>query len=66
MGQALAAEAADVLVAPGTDRGHEVLAHAAALLDAPLAANCVDARSDGDSLLLTRQRWGEACSRRRG
>jgi electron transfer flavoprotein alpha subunit len=47
-----------VLVAPGTDRGHEVLAHVAARLDAPLAANCVDVRVDGDSLLLTRQRWG--------
>ena len=56
--RALVEEGADVLVAPGTDRGHEVLAHAAALLDAPLAANCVDARADGDSLLLTRQRWG--------
>jgi electron transfer flavoprotein alpha subunit len=48
----------DVLVAPGTDRGHEVLAHAAARLGAPLAANCVAARPDGDALLLTRQRWG--------
>jgi electron transfer flavoprotein alpha subunit len=56
--RALVAEDADVLVSPGTDRGHEVLAHAAAMLDAPLAANCVDARADGDSLLLTRQRWG--------
>jgi electron transfer flavoprotein alpha subunit len=49
---------ADLVVAAGTDRGHEVLAHAAAGLDAPLAANCVDAQVDGDSLHLTRQRWG--------
>jgi electron transfer flavoprotein alpha subunit len=49
---------ADVLVAPGTDRGHEVMAHVAARLDAPLAANCVAARAEGDALLLTRQRWG--------
>ena len=48
----------DIAVAPGTDRGHEVLAHVAALVDAPLAANVVDARSDGDVLQLTRQRWG--------
>ena len=49
----------ELLVAPGTDRGHEVLAHAAARLDAPLAANCVTARADGDdALLVTRQRWG--------
>jgi electron transfer flavoprotein alpha subunit len=56
--QALADLEPEVLVAPGTDRGHEVLAHVAARLDAPLAANCVDARVDGDALLLTRQRWG--------
>jgi electron transfer flavoprotein alpha subunit len=48
----------DVAVAAGTDRGHEVMAHVAARLDAPLAANCVDVRVDGDSFLLTRQRWG--------
>jgi electron transfer flavoprotein alpha subunit len=47
-----------VVVAPGTDRGHEVLAHVASRLGAALAANCVDARVDGDSLLLVRQRWG--------
>ena len=50
--------AADVVVAPGTDRGHEVLAHVAARLDAPLAANCVDVRPDGGVLHVTRQRWG--------
>jgi electron transfer flavoprotein alpha subunit len=48
----------EVAVAGGTDRGHEVMAHVAARLDAPLAANCVDARAEGDSFLLTRQRWG--------
>jgi electron transfer flavoprotein alpha subunit len=56
--QALGELEPDVLVAPGTDRGHEVLSHVAARLHAPLAANCVDARIDGDALLLTRQRWG--------
>jgi electron transfer flavoprotein alpha subunit len=56
--EALVALEPDVLVAPGTDRGHEVLAHVAARLDAPLAANCVDAQVDGDSFVLTRQRWG--------
>jgi electron transfer flavoprotein alpha subunit len=50
--------APELVVAPGTDRGHEVLAHAAAKLDVPLAANCVEAKADGDALLLTRQRWG--------
>ena len=48
----------EVVVAPGTDRGHEVLAHAAARLSVPLAANVVEARVDGDALQLTRQRWG--------
>jgi electron transfer flavoprotein alpha subunit len=48
----------EVVVAPGTDRGHEVLAHVAARLDAPLAANCIDARVEGDAFALTRQRWG--------
>jgi electron transfer flavoprotein alpha subunit len=48
----------EVAVAAGSDRGHEVMAHVAARLDAPLAANCVDVRVDGDSFLLTRQRWG--------
>ena len=55
---AIAALDADVIVGPGTDRGHEVLAHVAAQLDAPLAANCVDVRVEGDAFLLTRQRWG--------
>jgi electron transfer flavoprotein alpha subunit len=35
-----------------------VLAHVAARVDAPLAANVVDAQQDGDVLRLTRQRWG--------
>jgi electron transfer flavoprotein alpha subunit len=48
----------EVVVAPGTDRGHEVLAHAAARLGVPLAANVVKAEFDGGALKLTRQRWG--------
>jgi electron transfer flavoprotein alpha subunit len=56
--QALVDLEPDVLVAAGTDRGHEVLAHVAARLNAPLAANCVDVRPDGDAFVLTRQRWG--------
>jgi len=48
----------DVVVAPGTDRGHEVLAYVAARLDVPLAANVVDVSLDGDVFQLTRQRWG--------
>jgi electron transfer flavoprotein alpha subunit len=56
--QALVELDPEVLIAPGTDRGHEVLAHVAAHLDAPLAANCIDVRIEGDSFVLTRQRWG--------
>ena len=48
----------ELVVAPGTDRGHEVLAHVAARLGVPLAANVVDATAEGDTLRLTRQRWG--------
>jgi electron transfer flavoprotein alpha subunit len=56
--QALVELEPELVVAAGTDRGHEVMAHVAARLDAPLAANCVDVRVEGDALLLTRQRWG--------
>ena len=48
----------EIAVAPGTDRGHEVLAHAAARLGVPLATNVVEAEFDDDALNLTRQRWG--------
>jgi electron transfer flavoprotein alpha subunit len=46
-----------VVVAPGTDRGNEVLAHIAAQLDVPMAANCT-AATPGDPITLTRVRWG--------
>jgi electron transfer flavoprotein alpha subunit len=46
-----------VVVAPGTDRGNEVLAHVAAQLDLPMAANCISA-TPGNPLTLTRVRWG--------
>jgi electron transfer flavoprotein alpha subunit len=48
---------ADLVLAAGTDRGHEVVAHAAAMTDAPMAANCVEVEP-GDPLRVTRQRWG--------
>jgi electron transfer flavoprotein alpha subunit len=60
-GQALAAAARErtpsSMIAPGTDRGNEVLAHVAAELDLPMAANCT-AVSPGDPLTVTRVRWG--------
>ena len=46
-----------VVLAAGSDRGAEVMAHAAAKLDLPLAANCTEVRP-GDPFTLTRSRWG--------
>jgi electron transfer flavoprotein alpha subunit len=45
----------DAVVAAGTNRGNEVLAHVAARRDVPFAANCVAVGSDGS---VTRVRWG--------
>ena len=49
-----AANGADTIVAAGSDRGNEVLAHVAARLDQPFAANVV--ALEGDT--VTRVRWG--------
>jgi electron transfer flavoprotein alpha subunit len=43
------------VVAAGTNRGNEVMAHVAARLDLPFAANCIAVADDGT---LTRVRWG--------
>jgi electron transfer flavoprotein alpha subunit len=42
------------VVAPGTERGNEVLAHVAARRDLPFAANCTSVEGD----VVTRVRWG--------
>jgi electron transfer flavoprotein alpha subunit len=52
--KALAAQEADAIVAAGSDRGNELLAHVGAILDQPVAANVTSL--DGD--VVTRQRWG--------
>jgi electron transfer flavoprotein alpha subunit len=52
--KALAAQEADTFVAAGSDRGNELMAHVAALLDQPFAANVTAV--DGDT--VTRVRWG--------
>jgi electron transfer flavoprotein alpha subunit len=49
-----AAGGADTVVAAGSDRGNELLAHVAARLDQPFAANVTAV--DGD--VVTRIRWG--------
>ncbi|HEX6257030.1 MAG TPA: electron transfer flavoprotein subunit alpha/FixB family protein [Euzebyales bacterium] len=51
-------EAVGVL-ASGTEKGNEVLAHVAARTDLPMAANCTEvAAADGAPWALTRLRWG--------
>ncbi|MEE8599461.1 electron transfer flavoprotein subunit alpha/FixB family protein [Euzebya tangerina] len=47
------------VVAAASDRGSEVMAHAAAIADAPLVANVTEFRdTSGDLWQLTRVRWG--------
>jgi electron transfer flavoprotein alpha subunit len=49
----------DALVAAGTDRGLEILAHVGARTGLPMAANCLTASwIDSRSVQLSRQRWG--------
>ncbi len=49
---------ADALVAAGTDRGNEVMAHVGAITGLSMVANCITASwLDSRSLQLTRQRW---------
>jgi len=48
---------AAAVVAPGTDRGNEVLAHVAAKLDQPMSANCMSV-TPGDPATVVRMRWG--------
>ncbi|MEP6624612.1 MAG: electron transfer flavoprotein subunit alpha/FixB family protein, partial [Acidimicrobiia bacterium] len=61
LGKALAElaerERPDVVIGTGSERGAEVLAHAAARTGLPLAANCTEVRP-GDPWQVTRQRWG--------
>jgi electron transfer flavoprotein alpha subunit len=49
---------APAVVAAGTERGNEVLAHLGAITGLPMAANCVAAvPADGGVLDIVRQRW---------
>jgi electron transfer flavoprotein alpha subunit len=52
--KALAAQEADAIVAAGSDRGDELLAHVGSILDQPVAANVISIAGD----VVTRQRWG--------
>ena len=53
----------DAVVAAASDRGQEAMAHAAARLDLPLAANCVSAEP-GDPWQWYGNAGAAACSRR--
>ena len=46
-----------LVMAAGSERGNEVMAHVAARLDSPLAVNCTEVRP-GDPFRVTRLRWG--------
>jgi electron transfer flavoprotein alpha subunit len=49
---------ATAVVAAGTDRGSEVLAHLGAITGLPMAANCTTVTADGDGMhRLVRHRW---------
>jgi electron transfer flavoprotein alpha subunit len=52
-----ATRSASVVVASGTDRGNEVMAHVAARTGLPLATNCLSVTGADGQLALTRQRW---------
>ncbi len=52
------ATGATAVLAAGTDRGAEVMAHLGAVAGAPMAANCVSAAPSGaGGWRITRQRW---------
>jgi len=45
------------VIAPGSERATEAMAHAAAIADLPFAANCIEA-APGEAAEVTRLRWG--------
>ena len=54
--QLMTARAPSIVLAAGSDRGNEVMAHVGARTDLPLAANVTDV-VPGEPFRLTRQRW---------
>jgi electron transfer flavoprotein alpha subunit len=57
LAQLLPRSGATAMLGPGTETGNEVMAHVAARLDLPLAANCTEI-TPGEPWQLTRLRWG--------
>jgi electron transfer flavoprotein alpha subunit len=56
--QLIAARNPQVVMACGTDRGNEVLAHVAAILDLPFVANCLSITTTDATWSMTRVQWG--------
>lgn len=56
--QLIRVESPSAVLASGTERGNEVMAHVAALLDLPLATNVTEVRPGEESWEVTRTRWG--------
>jgi len=57
--QLASANGPEAVIGPGTERGQEVLAHAAAELDQPMAANCVEV-TPGEPVHVVRHQWGSS------
>lgn len=57
--QAMSKVSAETVIAAGTDKGNEFMAHLAAITDQPLATNCSAARP-ADPFQVTRLRWGSS------
>jgi electron transfer flavoprotein alpha subunit len=53
-----AQQAPAAVLAAGSDRGAELLAHVAARTDQAMAANCFEIQPDGDAFNVKRIRWG--------
>jgi electron transfer flavoprotein alpha subunit len=56
LAQVAAARSASTVIAAGSDRGNEVMAHVGARLDLPMAANVTEILG-GEPLRIVRQRW---------
>ena len=56
--QLIGAESPSAVLVSGTERGNEVMAHVAALLNMPLATNVTEVRPGDEVWELTRTRWG--------
>lgn len=61
LAQVVRATSPQVVLGCGTERGHEIIAQAAARLDLPAVMNCMDltpSDSPDGAMMLTRSRWG--------